>query len=150
MSMWQPWASLLVYGIKKIEGRSWDTDFRGMLWIASGVHETTQEEFSGIEQFYQERGVTEFPANYPKGALLGCVEVVDVLPQAEYRKKTDETREESGSDYLFICQSPQRLIVPVSVSGSHKIWNLSSKVVTNCLKGLTAKTGPTVTKQLVR
>lgn len=33
ISMHQPWASLLVYGIKRIEGRSWPTTFRGRLWI---------------------------------------------------------------------------------------------------------------------
>lgn len=29
LSMHQPWASLLVYGIKRIEGRTWPTDHRG-------------------------------------------------------------------------------------------------------------------------
>ena len=38
ISLHQPWASLLVHGIKRIEGRSWPTDFRGTLWI----HATTQ------------------------------------------------------------------------------------------------------------
>lgn len=33
LSMHQPWASLLVHGIKRIEGRDWKTDFRGRLWI---------------------------------------------------------------------------------------------------------------------
>lgn len=35
----QPWASLLVYGIKRIEGRSWPTQHRGRLWI----HATSQK-----------------------------------------------------------------------------------------------------------
>jgi hypothetical protein len=29
LTMHQPWASLLVYGIKRIEGRSWTTPIRG-------------------------------------------------------------------------------------------------------------------------
>lgn len=36
LSMHQPWASLLVYGIKRVEGRGWNTDFRGRLWIHAG------------------------------------------------------------------------------------------------------------------
>ena len=35
ISMHQPWASLLVAGIKTVEGRSWSTKHRGPLWIAS-------------------------------------------------------------------------------------------------------------------
>ena len=37
--MHQPWASLLVWGIKRIEGRSWQTNHRGRLW----VHATSQQ-----------------------------------------------------------------------------------------------------------
>lgn len=36
--MHQPWASLLVHGIKRIEGRDWPTEHRGTLW----VHATAQ------------------------------------------------------------------------------------------------------------
>lgn len=39
LSMHQPWASLLVYGLKRIEGRSWSTDHRGRLWIAATAQE---------------------------------------------------------------------------------------------------------------
>lgn len=37
LTMHQPWASLLVYGIKRAEGRGWNTDFRGRLWIHAGI-----------------------------------------------------------------------------------------------------------------
>lgn len=29
ISMHQPWASLLVYGFKRVEGRTWSTPYRG-------------------------------------------------------------------------------------------------------------------------
>lgn len=35
----QPWASLLVHGIKRIEGRDWPSHHRGRVWI----HATAQE-----------------------------------------------------------------------------------------------------------
>lgn len=37
MSMHQPWASLLVYGIKMHEGRTWYSPHRGRLWIAAAA-----------------------------------------------------------------------------------------------------------------
>ncbi len=33
ISMHQPWASLLVHGIKRVEGRGWPTEHRGTLWV---------------------------------------------------------------------------------------------------------------------
>ena len=44
LSMHQPWASLLVYGLKRIEGRSWPTEYRGKLWIHSTSKQATQHE----------------------------------------------------------------------------------------------------------
>lgn len=33
LSMHQPWASLLVLGFKRFEGREWTSKYRGPLWI---------------------------------------------------------------------------------------------------------------------
>lgn len=29
LSLHQPWASLIIYGFKKAEGRNWNTEYRG-------------------------------------------------------------------------------------------------------------------------
>lgn len=71
MSMHQPWASLLVRGIKKCgfclldfgatnfnldfyrhEGRTWYTKHRGPLWIAAAAKVPTQEEIDCIEKIH--------------------------------------------------------------------------------------------------
>lgn len=44
ISMHQPWASLLVYGIKRIEGRGWSTEHTGRLWIHATSKAATQQE----------------------------------------------------------------------------------------------------------
>ena len=77
LSMHQPWASLLVLGIKQVEGRSWRTQFRGRLWIASARREPTPFEIDEVEQQYcKVYGLTRdqipFPKTYPCTALLGC------------------------------------------------------------------------------
>jgi ASCH domain len=33
LSMHQPWASLLVHGFKRFEGREWTHKYRGPIWI---------------------------------------------------------------------------------------------------------------------
>lgn len=76
LSMHQPWASLLVAGIKKCvfvcvkefrtvwinmqqflcrhEGRVWYSEHRGRLWIASTAKEPHAEDIAHLEQFYRE------------------------------------------------------------------------------------------------
>lgn len=53
MSMHQPWASLLIAGIKRHEGRSWYTSHRGRLWIASTAKPVDPEAIKEIEAFYR-------------------------------------------------------------------------------------------------
>lgn len=53
MSMHQPWASLLIAGIKKHEGRSWYTSHRGRLWIASTAKPVDPDELKNLQQFYR-------------------------------------------------------------------------------------------------
>ena len=54
LSMHQPWASLLVAGIKLVEGRGWPTDHRGRLWIASTSREPSDLEIASVERKYTE------------------------------------------------------------------------------------------------
>jgi hypothetical protein len=53
LTMHQPWASLLVCGIKRLEGRTWSSPHRGRLWIHSASHEPTAEEIESVEQMYR-------------------------------------------------------------------------------------------------
>ncbi|KNC53183.1 activating signal cointegrator 1 [Thecamonas trahens ATCC 50062] len=127
LSMHQPWASLLVAGIKRVEGRTWRSDFRGRLWIASTVREPTDEDIAEVEGQYVGSTDIPFPASYPTAALLGCVTVTDVLSHDEYvASASDEVREDNSSPYVFVCANPRLLTVPIAISGDHKIWKLDA------------------------
>ena len=128
LSMHQPWASLLVMGIKTVEGRSWYTAHRGRLWIASTAKSPEKDEISYVEQQYKTMydHFVEFPESYPSGALLGCVDIVDCVTQDEYQKM-DGDRSESGSEFVFICENPMELLIKVPVKGKHKIWKLDAR-----------------------
>ncbi|KAI9556441.1 hypothetical protein GHT06_016229 [Daphnia sinensis] len=137
LSMHQPYASLLVAGIKKHEGRTWYSSHRGRLWIASTVKEPLPEEIKQLESFYKNhygKNDLSFPQNYPVGCLLGCVEVVDVLPQEEYRLQYPNG--ESESPYVFICENPHELFVKFPNKGQHKIYKLDPAVHQTAKKSL--------------
>jgi hypothetical protein len=170
MSMHQPYASLLVRGIKQHEGRTWYSAHRGRLWIAAGAKEVTPTEIDALEAFYRDHHGSDelvFPDAYPTGCLLGCVHVDDVLPQAEYRQRFPDG--ESESPFVFICSQPNELLVrfPMQVctrglwvggwiflgrvpsffwgvlQGNHKIFKLPKAVHDGAKEGIvSAEPGP--------
>merc|ERR1719481_1957679 len=125
LSMHQPYASLLITGIKMHEGRTWYTSHRGRLWIASTAKQPSEQEIAETEQFYSSSGVV-CPGNYPVGCLLGCVDVIDCVGQEDYIEKYPDG--ESMSPYVFICVNPQELVIKFPIKGQHKIYKLDSKI----------------------
>lgn len=79
----QPWASLIVHGIKDIENRSWRTNFRGRVLIhASGSH---GRKFSvdltdaQIKVAFATIAKETMFGNMPFGSIIGSVEIVDCV-----------------------------------------------------------------------
>ncbi|XP_011292639.2 activating signal cointegrator 1 [Musca domestica] len=129
LSMHQPWASLLVAGIKKHEGRVWYSEHRGRLWIASTAKEPRPEEIKELENFYRvfyNDPTIKFPEHYPTGCLLGCVKIDECLPQEEYQELYPGG--ESDSPYVFICSNPEQLPVVFPIKGQHKIYQIDPKI----------------------
>ncbi|XP_043677103.1 activating signal cointegrator 1 [Vespula pensylvanica] len=136
LSMHQPYASLLVTGIKLHEGRTWYSSHRGRLWIASTAKTPTKEDISEVEHMYRvlKDEKIKFPENYPTGSLLGCVTVIDVLSQEQYRKMYPEG--ESESPYVFICENCYTLPIKFPIQGKHKIYKLDNKIHQAAMKSL--------------
>lgn len=129
LSMHQPWASLLVLGIKRVEGRTWYTPHRGRLWIAAAAKQPTEQDIAAVEGMYRAlygNGNVAFPKQYPVSCLLGCVDLVDCLAQEDYKEEFPEG--ESESPYVFVCENPQQLAVKFPVKGEHKIWKLDPAI----------------------
>lgn len=122
------WASLLVRGIKQHEGRSWYSAHRGRLWIAATAKECDPADVAELEAFYSayHPGAVNFPQDYPSSCLLGCVDVVDVPPQDEYRAAFADG--ESQSPFVFLCAQPEELLLRFPIKGRHKLWKLEKAV----------------------
>ncbi|CAF4914770.1 unnamed protein product [Pieris macdunnoughi] len=137
LSMHQPWASLLVEGIKLSEGRTWYSNHRGRLWIASTAKPPEQSLVREIENRYRvlyPDKQFKFPTFYPTACLLGCVNVDDCLPQEEFQKQYPDG--DSDSPYVFVCSNPVSLRLRFPVKGQHKIWTLDKSIHQAALKCL--------------
>jgi hypothetical protein len=83
VSLWQPWATAFVLGIKGPETRKncdiWRTNYRGPLAIHAALRwERKEREFAQVEYT-----LGRLPARLPFGALVGVVDLDDVRATEE-------------------------------------------------------------------
>lgn len=74
LSLLQPWASLVVLGHKKIETRSWKTDYRGEILIHASVGKPTTEIYNKLQGWTIPLGVPVYP-KLPYGEIIGKVTI---------------------------------------------------------------------------
>lgn len=136
LSMHQPWASLLVRGIKTHEGRTWSTNYRGKLWIHAAAHVPTnvKEVEAHYDQFTS--SPPQHPDYYPTKALIGYVYVVECLDRGAYEAKYEPQQRQEESPFSFICEGATALPFPLPMDGNHKLFPLDRKVHTAARKQL--------------
>ncbi len=138
LTLWQPWASLMVLGFKKVETRIWATKYRGTIAIHSAKKTPT---FIGLSRHASEFvrhledcgiGTTSY-AYYregkmlPEGVVLGTAELVAV-------EETDSVVEdltsrervfgnyESGR-YAWFFEHVKVFNHPIPAKGNRMLWN---------------------------
>jgi ASCH domain len=85
LSVRQPWASLIVRGIKDLENRTWTTRYRGRLLIhASG---TIDEEFGAADfaKYAKRLGEVARIDDLPRGGVVGVVRLVECVDVSRSR-----------------------------------------------------------------
>jgi len=127
LSMLQPWASLLVKGLKGFETRSWNTKHRGPLLIHASA--AMKPEHRGLFRDY-------IPENErPLGAIIGAVYVHTTQRTEEAERKLADFgnyREISFGDYgenrfAWEVLFPLQFEKPVPYKGGLSIWDASKK-----------------------
>ena len=92
LSLWQPWASAITLGLKRIETRSWRTNYRGRLLIHAAKKKLTNDEYVELAYLsaYQDvarlarpdlkgQGIAIariFHSHLPYGALIAVCDLV--------------------------------------------------------------------------
>lgn len=110
LSIQQPWAELILDNRKTIEIRSWATDYRGKLWIHTGLkHNTELEKHFGFKDLFH-------------GGFVGSVTLKAVVPldhsrwELWYPKHLDTGKYQPGF-YAWILDLPSRFSQPVASTG---------------------------------
>ena len=130
LSLWQPWAQLIVLGEKRIETRSWYFSHRGPLLIHAAKRFTKDEYMICLsDPFRVALARHRFNQNnLPLGAIVGKVNVVDCRPTYDAYFETLEFEEEMFGNYEpgrygIICDLPILFDEPISTRGFQGLWD---------------------------
>lgn len=74
ISIRQPWASLVVAGVKDVENRTWSTRYRGPVLI----HASQRADSISSDEIERRFGIYP-PSTMPLGGIVGIAEVVDCV-----------------------------------------------------------------------
>ena len=91
LSIRQPYAEMILRGIKTIEYRSWLTHIRGRVYIYASL---TPGQLQDFEKLGAKSG------DFPTGVLVGTVEIIGC-------------KKPSSGDYHWLLARPKRLAKPV-------------------------------------
>jgi len=148
LTLYQPWATLVAIGAKKIETRSWKTDYRGPLAIHAGKNKKyidgknklyicDKEPFISYLTAYSRRCQWLFGAVTPRGVILatcelvGCYEIRDFqcssFPSDDGRWWLISPDERAFGDYTsgrfaWLLDNIHILPKPVEMKGSLGLW----------------------------
>jgi hypothetical protein len=87
LSLYQPWATLVVIGAKKFETRSWATNYRGPLLIHASKKFTREDQRLCYAAPFSKYVGGHF---LDRGAILGRVELVDCITTEEWLKQNTQ------------------------------------------------------------
>ncbi len=135
ISLLQPWATLVVMGVKTIETRSWATQHRGAILIHA-----SQGKAGSI--FAYESPFKKYIPDFKKlpfGAIVGQASITDVV-RVENLELTDEiinrlTMEErafgdySEGRYAWILEDEKQFDNPIPARGTLSIWEYPDSIV---------------------
>lgn len=132
ITLWQPWASLLAYGAKQYETRSWATNYRGPLAIhAAKTFPKEELELCFIEPFkssLNQNGITDPMRELPRGAVIAIATLADCIRVTEpFVQSLIGTKEYSYGDYevgkfAWVLSNIQH-IKPIAAIGRQRLWN---------------------------
>ena len=138
LSLWQPWASSMVWLWKQNETRSWSTKYRGPV----AIHAAKQDGCSYLDirahaiRLLMSAGVappSPFP-EMPRGKIIGVGELVDVIPAEEIERTHPLTPlERAFGDYgpgrfVWIFTN-LKAVTPLPLKGAQGLRSLPEEVV---------------------
>src|ERR1019366_1397692 len=123
LSLYQPWASLLALGYKRLETRSWSTSYRGPIAVHASKRRLPLYWFGELLPLLRELHLD--PASLPYGAMLATGRLAEVYPADLVRLTARERLLGDFSDgrYAWYFTDLVLLEPVVPVLGKRLLWD---------------------------
>lgn len=130
ITLWQPWASLVAQGDKKIETRSWSTSYRGPIAIHAAKRSPDWSTFSEDSYALPEG------KDWPQGAVVAIANLVDCVEMTpEFIAAQSQEERALGlwqpGRFAWVLENVRPLDPPVPAKGGQKLWQWNG-AVTKC------------------
>jgi hypothetical protein len=131
LTLTQPWATLVAIGAKRIETRSWNTNYRGQLAIHAAKGGYNDDLFlMKIEPFYSalvKAGITS-RLGIPLGGVLATCTLVNVenIKDGYWKYITSDERafgDYTPGRYAWRLEDVEMLPSPIAAKGALGLWN---------------------------
>lgn len=137
LSIKQPWAGLIIAGIKTVENRSWNTYHTGPLAIVS----TQKPDKKAMQDMLKKLGTLP-PECAINGAILGTVNLTSLVWEAA-DGVTESDREDITGEFIvnainewwtppnvgFILEYPRKLQTPIPYKGRLGLYNIPDNLI---------------------
>jgi hypothetical protein len=124
LSLRQPWASLILAGVKVVENRSWSTDHRGLLAIHASAAAADANVFDDMPAFRELYGIPRLDAaTLPRGAILGTVELVDCRRYAALPRRLKAHPFAQPGCWCWLLANPKAFPRPIPATGKLRLWD---------------------------
>ena len=129
LSLLQPWATLVVMGAKKIETRSWATDYRGVLLIHASVGKSGN--IFATDMLFN-KYIPDFKV-LPYGMIIGQVNLKKILRIEDFALPDNEMNEltleeKAFGDYTegrygWVLTAPVEFENKIPARGQLRLWD---------------------------
>lgn len=141
MSLWQPWAQLVVLRMKRFETRTWSTNYRGALLIHAGQRVVGPAEVGAagaedLEHLYRRLEEHGFDRHQflPRGELIGVCILASVWPTeivAPWLRNGEELEELRAGDFsdgrfAWSLEGAAPFARPICYSGRQGLFDVPS------------------------
>ena len=137
ISLWQPWASLWVSGIKIHETRHWSTKHRG--WLAVHAAKKIEHDVSDrlMEILDGEFG-PHWGMELPRGAIVGRVQIVACKPtdtlfvlgcKGQMQKDDYECGNFAHGRFAWEAQTFEKFPTPIPYRGAQGVFMVADEIL---------------------
>ena len=128
ITLWQPWASAMAFGWKKIETRSWSTNHRGPLFIHAA------KKRIGWPSLYIQGAFDDVafqPSDLPLGCILCSVDLID-CKKITIPNRPDMAERQFGDythgRFMWITEN-LKIFKPIPFRGNQGFFNIPDNLI---------------------